>query len=72
MGTMVKLQGSVHYFLVCRFSSESLSWSWTAGDDGVVGIVFLAEGITVRTSTNRTDPGENLRTDILVRAMAVS
>ena len=35
-------------FLVCRFSGESLA---CVGDDGAVGIIFLPEGITMRTST---------------------
>ena len=48
---LVELSGSsvaIYFFMVCRFSGESLD---CAGDDGVVGIIFLHGGITMRTST---------------------
>jgi hypothetical protein len=54
MSMVVELPGSpvvVNYFMVCKFSSESLAWSSIAGDDGAMGILFLLEGITVRSST---------------------
>ena len=42
------LFGVCHGLLfVCRFSGESLV---CAGDDGTVGVIFLLESITVRTS----------------------
>ena len=37
--------------LVCRFLGKNLAWSSTANDDGTMGIIFLLEGVTVRTST---------------------
>ena len=36
--------------LVCRFSDESLA---LVGDDDVIGIIFLVEGIAVITSSCR-------------------
>ena len=50
---LVGLQGSLDAMLcllVCRFSDESLT---LVGDDGVMGIIFLVEGIIVRTSSCR-------------------
>ena len=53
-------------FVACRFSGESLAY---AGDDGVVGIISLHEGITVRTNI-WTYPGKNQIIDSLVRKVA--
>lgn len=51
MGFLVELlEVVVHCFLVRRFSGKRLAY---AGDDGVVGIIFLLEGVTVRISTCR-------------------
>ena len=49
MGFLVELlEVVVHCFLVRKFSGKRLAY---AGDDGVVGIIFLLEGVTIRTST---------------------
>ena len=50
---LVGLQGSLDAMLcllVCRFSDESLA---LVGDDDVIGIIFLVEGIAVITSSCR-------------------